>query len=97
VAVSTGFLYYVSLTGVTGARRHLPEDVTGSVRAIRRMTKLPVCVGFGISSPAQVREILKVADGVVVGSALLDAIAKAGPRAPQAAEKFLKELKNACR
>ena len=97
VAVSTGFLYTVSLTGVTGARRHLPEDVAEHVRAIRRMTDLPICVGFGISGPQQVREILQVADGVVVGSALLDVVSKAGPRAPQAAEKFLKELKNACR
>ena len=97
VAVSTGFLYTVSLTGVTGARRHLPQEVNAQVRAIRRMTDLPICVGFGISGPQQVREILRAADGVVVGSALLDTIAKAGPRAPQAAEQFLKRLKDACR
>ncbi len=96
VAVSTGFLYYVSLTGVTGARRHLPQDINAHVRTIRRMTDLPICVGFGISGPTQVREVVQTADGVVVGSALLDVIAKAGLRAPQAVERFLRELKNAC-
>ncbi len=92
---STGFIYAVSLTGVTGAKESLPRELTSYVRAIRRMTRLPVCVGFGLSRPSQVREILKVADGVIVGSALLDAIGKS--RSPvEAAAEFIRPFKRAC-
>ena len=97
VRVSTGFLYYVSLTGVTGARKSLPAEVSTHVRVIKGMTDLPVCVGFGISRPAQVREVVRVADGVIVGSALLDLIGRSGRGAPQVAFHFLRNLKGACR
>jgi len=96
VKISTGFVYYVSLTGVTGARRSLPAEVDAHVRVIQGLTDLPVCVGFGISGPAQVRQVVRVADGVIVGSALLNVIGRAGRRAPQAAYRFLRGLKRAC-
>jgi len=97
VKISTGFVYYVSLTGVTGARRSLPAEVNSQVRRIKALTDLPVCVGFGISGPAQVRQAVRAADGVIVGSALLNLIRRSGRRAPQAAYRFLRSLKRACR
>ena len=72
-----GFIYCVSLTGVTGARKKLSSWVQGLVDRIRKHTDLPVLVGFGITSRADVLEIGKFADGAVVGSALLDAISNA--------------------
>ncbi len=91
---STGFIYYVSLTGVTGARGAVPFDAA-QIRALRRMTRLPVCVGFGVSGPAQVRRIAQAADGVIVGSALLDVIARADGR-PARAAAFARKLRAAC-
>ena len=76
VNAATGFIYYVSLTGVTGARQELPASLTQQVRLAKRMTRKPVCVGFGVSTPAQVRQVAKVADGVIVGSAIVNAIAE---------------------
>ncbi len=74
-AAASGFIYYVSLEGVTGERPDLPASIPAAVQAIRRHTKLPVVVGFGVSKAAHVRQIGKVADGVVVGSALVNTIA----------------------
>lgn len=68
---STGFLYYVSLRGVTGARAGLPDDLRDSILRMKGATALPLAVGFGIASPDQAREVASVADGVVVGSALV--------------------------
>jgi len=73
---STGFIYYVSLTGVTGARRKLPLEIISKVKLIKSMTKSPVCVGFGVSGPDQARAIAKAADGVIVGSAIIKIIEK---------------------
>lgn len=73
---STGFIYYVSLTGVTGARARLPVDVTSKARLIKSMTKKPVAVGFGVSNKEQSRSIAETADGVIVGSAIVKIIAK---------------------
>lgn len=70
-----GFLYYVSLTGVTGARRELAATLEEEVRRAREICPVPVCVGFGVSTPAHAREIGGYADGVVVGSALVDRLA----------------------
>ena len=67
----SGFIYYVSVTGVTGVRREVSQDVSGAVSRIREMVDLPVVVGFGISTPGQVRQMATAADGVVVGSALV--------------------------
>jgi len=73
---STGFIYYVSLTGVTGARKSLPETIVKDVRAAKKITRKPVCVGFGISTPSQVKAISSISDGVIVGSAIIKEIAK---------------------
>ena len=75
-----GFVYCVSLTGVTGARRALASDVGDLVARVRRHTDLPIAVGFGISAPEHVAALRGVADAVVVGSAALDTIAVAPPR-----------------
>jgi tryptophan synthase alpha chain len=74
-AAASGFLYYVSLEGVTGERAELPASIPAAVAEIRRHTKLPVVVGFGVSKPAHVRQVAAVADGVVVGSALVNTVA----------------------
>lgn len=71
VRVSRGFIYYVSLTGVTGIRRVLPQDFVRNIRLAKRFTQKPICVGFGISTPEQARRLAQVADGVIVGSAIV--------------------------
>ncbi|MDD5449547.1 MAG: tryptophan synthase subunit alpha [Candidatus Omnitrophica bacterium] len=71
---SRGFIYYVSLTGVTGARQKLPMEVASKVKLIKSMTRKPVCVGFGVSSPQQAEQIANVADGVIIGSAVIKVI-----------------------
>ena len=73
--VSSGFLYYVSRTGVTGERSELADDIASAVGHIRAVSDLPVAVGFGISKPEHVRSVGTVADGVIVGSALVNGIA----------------------
>ena len=70
-AAGRGFIYYVSVAGVTGARANLAADIGSMVEMIRAETSLPVAVGFGISTPGQAGEVAKLADGVVVGSALV--------------------------
>ncbi len=94
-ARTRGFLYYVSLTGVTGARDELPPELEAGVARVRRVSDVPVCVGFGVKTPEQVRAIARFADGVVVGSAFVDRIAAAPSRdaAVDAAVAFAKELR----
>ena len=70
-AKATGFVYVVSRTGVTGAESKVPSDVAGLVGKVRQLTSKPICVGFGISTPDHVRMVCQVADGAVVGSALV--------------------------
>jgi len=72
--IARGFIYYVSLTGVTGARRALPQDVVKNLSIIKCLTSKPVCVGFGVSTGAQVKQMMKIADGVIVGSAIVKKI-----------------------
>jgi len=72
--LSTGFLYCVSRTGVTGARQDVPTEVIDVVGRIRAQTTVPICVGFGVSTPQHVRNLCAFADGAVVGSALVDLI-----------------------
>jgi len=74
--LSSGFIYCVSLTGTTGAREKLREDIRSLILKIRKYTDKPIAVGFGISNQEQVREITRVADGVIVGSAILEVINK---------------------
>ena len=69
--VSTGFIYAISRTGVTGARQQMPEDASGLVKRLRRFTKLPVAVGFGISTPEQFAAVGQYAEAAVVGSAIV--------------------------
>jgi len=81
---SRGFVYAVSRTGVTGARKEISQDAQSLVSRLRRFTKLPIAVGFGISTPEQFAEVGQYADGIVVGSAIVEVIERA-PRG-QAAE-----------
>ncbi|HEV2281971.1 MAG TPA: tryptophan synthase subunit alpha [bacterium] len=90
-ASSTGFVYCVSRTGVTGVQDALPEGLPDLVRRIRAETSSPICVGFGISRPAQAREVAKVADGVIVGSALVRMIEET-PRDVARAGAFVRDL-----
>ena len=71
---SQGFIYLVSLTGVTGARQTLPPELEGFVNRVRQKANQPLCVGFGISTPEQARRVATVADGVIVGSRLIQLI-----------------------
>lgn len=90
-----GFLYFVSLTGVTGARSALSDTLEAEVRALREFSDVPVCVGFGVSTPEHAAEVARFADGVVVGSALVERIHAAGPgeAAVEAAARFTEALK----
>jgi tryptophan synthase alpha chain len=81
---SSGFIYLVSLTGVTGARNKLPEELESFVASVRERTEKPLCVGFGVSTPEQARRVAKVADGVIVGSRIIQLLDKD------------KSLRNAC-
>lgn len=72
---STGFLYYVSVAGITGERRELPPELADNVAWLRSQTSLPICIGFGISSPEQIRALGPVADGLIVGSAIVRRLA----------------------
>jgi tryptophan synthase alpha chain len=74
LANTSGFVYYVSITGITGAAAADAKAVSGAVARIKRHTALPVCVGFGIRSPETARAIAENADGAVVGTALVDAV-----------------------
>lgn len=89
---ASGFLYYISRTGVTGARERLREGLAGEIEALRALVDLPIAVGFGISTPEQAALVAEVADGVVVGSALVDAVGKGGVEAGAA---FLASLRRA--
>jgi tryptophan synthase alpha chain len=89
---ASGFVYLVSLTGVTGARRELPPDLESFVLRVRARTNLPLAVGFGISTAQQAAAVGALADGVIVGSALIEAIGRANDPAPAAAS-FMRQLR----
>ncbi|MDP2937787.1 MAG: tryptophan synthase subunit alpha [Candidatus Omnitrophota bacterium] len=72
--ISRGFIYYVSLTGVTGPRQNLPKDLINNLKVIKKFTAKPVCVGFGVSSAEQAKAIYRIADGVIVGSVIIKKI-----------------------
>lgn len=76
IAASTGFIYYVSVTGVTGSRKSIPQDLKKNILLAKRLTNKPICAGFGISTPSQVQEVCRVADGVIIGSAIVQKIAQ---------------------
>lgn len=91
-----GFLYLVSLTGVTGARSELPAGLAEFIARVRQVACTPLAVGFGISTPQQARLVGQLADGVIVGSALIEAAGRDG-RPAQAAADFIRALKLALR
>jgi tryptophan synthase alpha chain len=93
--LSRGFIYYVSLTGITGAKLTDKADVEKKVREIRRHTRTPVAVGFGIATPDDAREVARIADGVIVGSALVKVIAEGGHAAADRLSSFTRSLKSA--
>jgi tryptophan synthase alpha chain len=98
-AATTGFLYLVSRTGVTGTREALPTELPALVRRVRKFTSLPVAVGFGISLPTHVTVLGGIADAAVVGSALMAAVEKAGSAdvAATAVGELVRGLKTAAR
>ena len=73
---SSGFIYYVSLTGTTGVRKKLPKELATNLKNIKNITKIPICVGFGLSTHSQIKEVQKYADGAIVGSAIIKIIEK---------------------
>ena len=75
LAATTGFVYYVSITGITGTRSASGADLAAAVPRLRRHTDLPICIGFGIRTPEQAAEAARLADGAVVGTALVDTLA----------------------
>ncbi|MBI2909220.1 MAG: tryptophan synthase subunit alpha [Chloroflexi bacterium] len=96
--MATGFVYCVSLTGVTGARRELPTGLPDFVTRVRRCTSLPLAVGFGISTRAHVETVGKYADGVVVGSALVDLVGRTPKEIlPSKVKEFIRDLRGAQR
>jgi len=97
VEAATGFLYFVSVTGVTGARSAVPAEIRDRVAAVRAAAKVPVVIGFGVSTPAQARAIGRLADGVVVGSAIVKKVAEPGTRAARAerVRRFVRSLRRA--
>jgi tryptophan synthase alpha chain len=82
---ATAFIYFVSITGVTGARSQLPEELASQLDKVRQQSPVPVVVGFGISRPEQARALRGHADGIVVGSAIVAQIGKPGTPAQRAA------------
>jgi tryptophan synthase alpha chain len=90
--VSSGFIYAISRTGVTGARQQMTGDARALVKRIRRFTKLPIAVGFGISTPAQFAVVGKFADGAVVGSAIVQLIEQNPGREAASVAKFVNQL-----
>jgi tryptophan synthase alpha chain len=92
-----GFLYAVSVTGVTGARTSLPAETRSWLASLRKLGSSPVCVGFGISGPQQIKDLRDAADGFIVGSAIVDIIRKnnAGSRAPLL-KQFAQSLSEEC-
>ncbi len=92
-ARARGFIYLVSLTGVTGARDSLPPELENFVLRVRQRTRKPLCVGFGISTPDEARRVAKVADGVIVGSRLIQLLEEKDPMPKM--RSLIKNLKDA--
>ena len=88
---SKGFIYYVSLRGVTGERQFLPEDVRAHLAQLKRLTKKPILVGFGVSTPEQARELCEFSHGVIVGSAIINHLRKDRGKTMRAIE-FVRQM-----
>jgi tryptophan synthase alpha chain len=91
---ATGFVYYVSREGVTGMQEHVATSISSRIDLLRKQTALPICVGFGISTPEQARTVAQQADGAVVGSVLVNRIAEWGAEKdlPQKLEAFARPV-----
>ena len=89
---SSGFVYAVSRTGVTGARQQLPDDARKLVRRLRKYTKLPIAVGFGISTAEQFAAVGEFADAAVVGSAIVETIERNPGKEAESVAEFIKQL-----
>ncbi len=90
--VSSGFMYAVSRTGVTGTRQQLPDDAQKLVRRLRKYSKLPIAVGFGISTPQQFAAVGKFAEAAVVGSAIVEIIERNPGKEARAVSEFVRRL-----
>jgi tryptophan synthase alpha chain len=92
-----GYIYYVSLRGVTGPREQLPTDLSDGIQRIRALTKMPLAVGFGISTPAQAKAVAALAEAVIVGSAIVATIEayQGRPDLVPRAGRFLADLRSA--
>lgn len=91
--VSSGFLYYVSLTGVTGERDKLPEDVTERLKLIKKLSYTPVAVGFGVSKKEHIEKLSPYADAIIIGSAIVKIVEEKGKKSPYEIKRFLQSLK----
>jgi len=94
---ATGFIYCVSRTGVTGPREHLPAELPEMIAQVRSLTGKPLAVGFGISTPQQVAEVCRSADGAVVGSALVEIVSGGEANSMENLRRFAASLKDATR
>lgn len=94
---SRGFIYTVSSLGVTGTRSEITTDLDTITKHIKDVTDVPVAIGFGINTPEQAKKYSEIADGVIVGSAIVKIIAKHGKNAPDEVYKYVKEMKDAIR
>ena len=90
-----GFLYIVSSLGVTGTRKEIKTDLTPILKEVRKNTKIPCAVGFGISTPEQARQMSAFSDGVIVGSAIIKLLAQYGKKAPSYIGAYVKSMKDA--
>lgn len=93
-ASATGFLYYVAHEGVTGERSSLPANLEAKITAIKKQTDLPVVVGFGVSTAEHVRQVSQHADGVVVGSAIVNCISETTKKEAMPQQSILKKIEN---
>lgn len=92
IDASSGFIYYVSLTGVTGERKGLSADLSKKLKEIKSMTRKPIAVGFGISRPSQIKAVSKNSDGVIVGSALVRIMEKFSKNKKLLFREFIKKI-----
>ena len=92
---AVGFVYIVSSLGVTGVRNEIKTDLAPIVAAVRANTKIPCAIGFGISTPAQARQMAKISDGAIVGSAIVKILAAHGQDAPPFVGQYVREMKDA--
>ena len=90
-----GFIYLISSLGVTGTRSEITTDLSSIVKVIRQNTDVPCVIGFGISTPEQAKKMSEIADGVIVGSAIVKLVGKYGKDAPEYIGEFVKSMRDA--